>query len=143
MTRIWLIATLLIGCAGSTHPGDPGRVTTGVQVQLGHGFDIAFGQEVQVQGTGLTIRFVAIRDDSRCPLDVQCVWAGNAIVALVLSSPGAAPAEVVLNTTVEPKLATYAGHTVTLTNLKPFPRSGTAIEGSAYVATLEVRPVSG
>ena len=143
MRRTPLLAALLIGCASPSHPGDPGNVTPGVQVQSGREFDIAFAQEVEIQGTGLTIRFVGVGEDSRCAIDVQCVWAGNAIVRLVLSSPGLASSEVALNTTLEPRAANYASHSIRLAGLKPVPRSGTTIQAASYVATLEVRPSSG
>ena len=136
-----LIAAL--GCASPSHPGDPGNVTQGVLVQPGREFDIGVGQEVTVAGTGITVRFNGVSDDSRCAVDVQCVWAGNAVVRLTLSASGSAGTDAALNTTLEPKSTSFAGYSVRLTGLKPAPRSGTAIAASSYVATLEVRPISG
>ncbi len=141
-TGITLLLTTL-ACASPSHPGDPGNVSQGVLVQSGREFDISVGQEVQVQGTGMTIRFNGVSDDSRCAIDVQCVWAGNAIVRLTLTAPGTAGTDAALNTTLDPKSASFAGYSVRLTGLKPAPRSGTAIAASSYVATLEVRAISG
>ena len=136
-----IAAAVLLGCASPSHPGDPGNVTQGVLVQSGREFDIAVNSEVQVQGTGIVIRFNGVPEDSRCAIDVQCVWAGNAIVRLNLSAPGATSADFALNTTLDPKSAAFNGYSVRLTGLKPQPRSGTEMPASSYVATLEVRPI--
>ena len=130
---------LFCGCASPSHPGDPGNVTPGVQVQPGREFDIGVGQTVEVQGTSVTIRFSGVAEDSRCPVDVQCVWAGNAIVRLAISTAGGVATDASLNTTLEPKSTTTSGYTIRLAGLKPFPRSGTTIPASSYMATLEVR----
>ena len=36
-------------------------------------------------GEGLTVRPVAIKEDSRCPLDVACVWAGRLVLRAMVS----------------------------------------------------------
>ena len=136
-----VLAALLAGCAMPSHPEGPGGVLTGTQVEAGREFDIAAGQEAQVRGTTLTIRFVGISEDSRCPSDVQCVWAGDAVARLALSATGTAGAEASLHTTLDPKVTSYAGYRISLTGLRPVPRSGTTIPAAGYVATLEVRPL--
>lgn len=127
------------GCASPSHPGDPGNVTPGVQVQTGREFDIAVGQTVEVQGTPMTIRFSGVAEDSRCPVDVQCVWAGNAVVRLTITTSGGTSTDASLNTTLDPKSAMASGYTIRLAALKPAPRSGTKIPATSYLATLEVR----
>ncbi|MGH8032270.1 MAG: hypothetical protein ACREO8_07890 [Luteimonas sp.] len=42
-------------------------------------FALAFGERVQLAGRG-TLRYVRVANDSRCPPDVRCVWAGDAEV---------------------------------------------------------------
>src|SRR5213595_3393904 len=55
------------------------------------------GQKLTVPETSLRITFTAVENDSRCPADVTCVWAGNAAVKLELSGLGKAKS-VTLNT---------------------------------------------
>jgi hypothetical protein len=136
---VMFVMVLAAACTTPSHPGDPGPVTPGVQVQTGREFDLGVGQEVQVQGTSLSVRFIGVSEDSRCAVDVQCVWAGNAIVRLALSATGTTGTEAALNTTLDPKSATFAGYSVRLAGLKPLPRSGTAMPVNSYVATLEIR----
>lgn len=142
-TRMGLIAIAAIAaaCAAPSHPEGPGGVITGVLVETGHEFEISAGQEAQVRGTSLTIRFVGVTEDSRCPSDVQCVWAGNAIARLALGATATPGMDAGLNTMLDPKSASYAGYRISLTGLRPVPRSGTTIPGASYVATLEVRPL--
>ena len=138
---VMFVMVLAAACTTPSHPGDPGPVIPGVQVQTGREFDLGVGQEVQVQGSSVSVRFIGVSEDSRCAVDVQCVWAGNAIVRLGLSATGTAGTEAALNTTLDPKSVTFAGYTVRLAGLKPQPRSGTAMPVSSYVATLEIRPL--
>ena len=139
--NVMFVMVLATACTTPSHPGDPGPLTPGVQVQAGREFDLGVGQEVQVQGSSVSVRFIGVSEDSRCAVDVQCVWAGNAIVRLGLSATGTAGTEAALNTTLDPKSVTFAGYSVRLAGLKPLPRSGTAMPVSSYVATLEVRPL--
>lgn len=44
---------------------------------------VRLGGRVSVAGTGWTIRFAQVVEDSRCPVDAQCIWAGQVIVRLL------------------------------------------------------------
>lgn len=46
---------------------------------------LAAGEDVEV-APSTTLRFERIVNDSRCPADVQCIWAGEVRIALVLTS---------------------------------------------------------
>ena len=98
------------------------------------------GQEVAVARTRLRIKFAAVENDSRCPSDVTCVWAGNAAVKLELTGLGKAQS-VTLNTSKAGQFVSetvYQGYKVTLVDLSPYPRSTQKIAASAYQATLVV-----
>lgn len=136
-----LAATIVSGCATPSHPGDQFTFAAGGFVQAGREFDLSFGQEVQVQGTAITIRLVGVTDESRCPSDVQCVWAGNAVVKLMLNGAGTTESEISLNTNLDPRMTTLDGYSIKLATVKPYPRSGTTIKPADYVATLEVRRI--
>jgi len=123
MTRsILLGAMLLRGCA-----------TTPSEVPLGGDFVLAIGQTVRLAGTSTTVRLEAVPQDSRCPATVQCVWAGNAEVRLLISA-GPAPVETSVNTGVEPRAATVGDLRIELLDLTPSP-----ITGSAAIPSTEYR----
>jgi hypothetical protein len=101
-------------------------------------FVLRVGQSATVAGEGLTVSFQAVPSDSRCPTGVQCVWAGNAVVQVVLSKDGKAfGAE--LNTSLEPTSVDYLNYNVALVSLAPYPSSkGGPISQSQYRATFVV-----
>ena len=47
-------------------------------------FDLRVGQEITVAGTDMKVRFDSVKEDSRCPEGVDCIWEGNAKIALTL-----------------------------------------------------------
>lgn len=50
-------------------------------VQLEQEFTLPYGQAVELAASGETVVFKTV-EDSRCPADVVCVWAGSLIVGL-------------------------------------------------------------
>jgi hypothetical protein len=98
------------------------------------------GQQVPVPKTKLRIKFTTVENDSRCPSDVECVWAGNAAVKLELSGLGKT-ISVTLNTSSAAQFVSeiaYHGYKVKLVDLSPYPRSTQTIAASDYQATLLV-----
>lgn len=64
------------------------------------------------------LRYVRVVNDSRCPLDVQCVWAGDAIVAMEWTAPGATVQAFELHTGKEPRTHVVGQRTITLEALE-------------------------
>lgn len=67
------ITALLCACAV--------RPDAGILAPDGATIDLGPGQIARLSNGG-AIRYVRLVNDSRCPPDVQCVWAGDAVVAL-------------------------------------------------------------
>jgi hypothetical protein len=59
-----------------------------VIVEPGVSFALAPGQTAEVKRADTRITFTQVREDSRCPTDVTCVWEGDAKVDVVISRPG-------------------------------------------------------
>lgn len=139
MTRSSLVAVGL-ALAACTSPvtisPDGPRVVT-ARAEVGQAFDLRVGEEATIGETGVRIRFDGVRQDSRCPTGVTCVWTGDAEVALRITT-AAGPTDLALHTHVEPRTANAAGHLVRLEGLRPYPAEGTRIEPGAYIATLIV-----
>ena len=131
-------ALAFAGCVGPSQPGTSGGITPTVQVQPGRQFDLALGQSAQVQGSSVAVRFGSVAEDSRCPSDVQCVWAGNAALRLTFASFNASSIEATVNTTLDPKSVSYGGFLFRLVGLRPVPKSGSRIPDADYVATFEI-----
>ncbi|HUP00420.1 MAG TPA: hypothetical protein VM737_02740 [Gemmatimonadota bacterium] len=107
-------------------------------IELGRDFEIRVGERVEVGEDGLAILFREVREDSRCPVDVDCIWEGDAAVVLEVTI-GRRSAEVIaLHTTLEPKAVVHADHEIRLVQLDPDPLSTEPIRQRSYVATLSV-----
>lgn len=130
----------LAGCVAPSQPGPSGSVMQTIQVDAGREFEIAVGQEARVRGTPIILRFRGVTQDSRCPSDVQCVWAGNAVARITLGGSGTSSTDVALNTTLDPKFVVFSGYRITFVGLKPVPKSGATIPSAEYVATVVVSP---
>jgi hypothetical protein len=140
--RGWALAAIfLAGCSGTDpEPIEPSadQSAADVEAAVGRTFTLKVGQEARIAGSDLTVRFQAVASDSRCPADVECVWAGSARVQIVAG--GGAHA---LNTGEEPRSARIDGHTVEVTKLDPAPHSERPISATEYVATFVVKAAGG
>lgn len=98
---------------------------------------LQYGEEVTIKGAGISLKFSDVNSDSRCPIDVICIWAGNAGVVLQIRGLES-PEQVVVNTTTEPGSVTISGYVIALTRLDPYPHSTRRIEKKDYAATLHI-----
>ena len=139
MRRSTLLA-ISLAVAACTSPvtisGDGPRVATS-RAEVGQAFDLRVGEEATVGETGVRIRFDGVSQDSRCPTGVQCVWSGDAEVALRITT-AAGPTNLVLHTNVDPRTANAGGHLIRLEGLRPYPAEGASIPRGEYIATLIV-----
>lgn len=101
-----------------------------VEVQIGH--------EKRVANGGIRLKFVDMVEDSRCPSDTQCIWAGNAKITVSLSNGGRRPKIFEINTGVKPQTIVFAGYEIKITKLTPHPASNIRIRKDGYVATFSV-----
>lgn len=123
---------VVLGCGGGSNaPVSPDlRSDSSAVVELG------VGQSAVVDG--VEIRFAEVTEDSRCAIDVVCVWAGNGAVALHLSSDERPGETVTVNTTVEPRSVERGGLAIRIAGLEPQPVSTVAIDPDEYRVELEV-----
>lgn len=128
-TAAGLVLVASIACAAG-NPGEP---------ILERDFEIAGETSTRVDGTDLVVRFEAVPNDSRCPVDVKCITAGDATVALRLEGGGAEARTIELHTLDEPKEARHGGFVVALVILRPRPVSTRPTPLREYRATLRVR----
>lgn len=95
------------------------------------------GQQKVTKTGRVTIKFLELLEDSRCPADVNCVWAGIARIKVQLRKNGKM-AEFELNTNQREKTAVFEGYSVGLESLVPRQTTTSKYSPSAYSATLTV-----
>ncbi|MEP6820486.1 MAG: hypothetical protein ABJA18_13200 [bacterium] len=137
---IFMAITCFVLAASNAADGNARNARQPPAPTLNREFKLNVGQQVAPKGTRLRITFVRVENDSRCPKDVKCVWAGNAAVQFHLSA-GRRSKTVTLNTSGNSTLAReaeYQGYKVKLIELSPYPRSDRRIAARDYTATLLV-----
>ena len=96
---------------------------------------LAPGQTVEVT-TALSVRFVSVIGDSRCPGDAICIQGGDAIVRIEIES-GAGRGQRDLHTgTLAP--VSFDGVELRLVDLQPYPFSSLPFDPRDYRATLRI-----
>jgi hypothetical protein len=120
------LGTGAIAAAAIDATHSPAAASIDPATPLGQPFALVEGEAAIVDGR-LTVRFSDLIEDSRCPTDVQCVWEGNAAIAVEVSIADSLPATLCLNT--NPRFATaatYASYSIELLALDPYPSMSTA-----------------
>ena len=132
MNKLYLLAILSFAFLFSTAQENdkiesvPKIIT---KISIGKSFDIG----------SKSIRFIDILEDSRCPSDVTCVWAGQAKAKIQILENGSVIEEKIITfgaSGVNPKRTTEILKTDTKTilgyNISPYPKSSNNIPKSEY-----------
>ncbi len=90
----------------------------------------------------ITVKFVSLIEDSRCPDEANCIHAGNARIKVQVSKPGSNPITFEANTNLGAKGNVYEGYAIYLTNLTPIPRANVRLNRNAYTATFSISRLS-
>jgi len=125
-----LLLTVTLSCTAAS--------TSDIAASLGQQFTLPVGQKAAFEGEELTIKFVEVIADSRCPTGVQCVWAGEAQCRMTFTLAGS-PAEMVI---VQPggdvESTDYFIMYKVVFKLEPYPQEGQQIAASDYRLVMTV-----
>ena len=122
---------LLVGCISLAAACDSPTSPSPLDRQL----VLAPGQRTNV-AAGVSVRFITVTADSRCPADAICVWAGDATVRIDVSS-GGDNAEQDLHTANKQPVS-YRDLRIELVSLDPYPFHSRPIQPGDYRATLRI-----
>ncbi len=128
-----IIATVILVLGFGALPADAAQRQERVRVQV--------NTEKRAPKSRLNIRFVELIEDSRCPADTNCIWAGNARIKVRVSKNGRSH-EMTLDTNGKDRSGVAEGYSIKLTGLTPIPRSNIRINRNGYVATFEIVKLS-
>jgi hypothetical protein len=119
--KILGLAFILSSCMTS----ETGRPT------LQDGKDVPLGRAAYVDGP--TIKPIKIIEDSRCPVDAECAWAGRVIIEIIWVKAGKDERlEVISNEAVK-----LADGSLTLTDVQPGRTTETNLKPKDYRFTFE------
>jgi hypothetical protein len=136
---LWLaligLVSLLVGCTGGG-----GRITA----SLGQEFTLAIGQTAEITGEDLSIKFLAVVEDSRCARDVYCIWAGRVSAVVEIKDVGSRYQMVLTEPglTDTPSRETYQGYSLSF-HVTPYPEAGKKIRADEYRLSLVVTAMMG
>jgi len=128
-----IIAGLMFMLAFAVVPATAAKRSETLRVQI--------NKEKKFAKSKLTVRFVELVEDSRCPADTNCVWAGNAKIKIRVTMNGRTQ-DLTLDTNGPKQAATAEGYSIKLIGLTPEPRSNVRINRNGYVATFEAVKLS-
>jgi hypothetical protein len=121
---------LLVGCALN-----PSETTA----NLGQQFDLAIGQTVSITGEDLSVKFVEVIGDSRCPTGATCIWQGEISTQVEIRFQGDSFPRVLTQPglTQEPSAADFNEYEIAF-DVLPYPEVGKQIQKSTYRLQLTV-----
>jgi len=126
-----IVLALLAACSSATEPG-----VFAVAPSLDEPFTLRVGEAARIDAAGLSLRFISVPSDSRCPSNalILCVWEGDAAVAIELAPLQGDAALDTLHTTLDPKTRDVGIGRLRLQRLDPYPEDVTPIPAGEYRA---------
>ena len=105
------IASIIVSCQVLAQKQDPAASF----------FMVPLGKTITKSGVAITL--VAVLEDSRCPRDTTCIWAGKAVVKILVRVTGEEPQEMTVVFQNESKtiIASTKDSVFTALKLLPYP----------------------
>lgn len=147
VTLILLLMILaVVACSSTdttspTDEPDPTAMPDTLTIQLGQPITVPRGETAVLPAADLSLTFVDLLDESRCPSKVQCVEAGEARISIRVSKNGAEAETLEMNTNppLKQDVVTFGAFQIQLTALDPYPEEiHQRISARLYEATFVV-----
>jgi hypothetical protein len=126
---IVLCSVVLMTACDQTSP-------TGPTVPINSEFVLAPGESAVIAGADISIRFLGVEGDSRCPADAFCIQGGDARVRVEATSARGRHAYELHTGNMQP--VPHDDVTIHLVQLAPYPFSSRTIAPEEYRVTLRV-----
>ena len=105
---------------------------------LGQEFTLPIGETAEIDSESLSIKFVEVIGDSRCPAGVECVWAGEAQCRLRFTYAGSLAEMVIVQPGGGASAKDYFIQYKIVFKLEPYPQKGQQIAASDYKLLMTV-----
>jgi hypothetical protein len=126
-TFVVAAVTFSSGCGGNSN-APSGTLPVAVTVQVGQ----------TITADGLSVTFIGVSSDSRCPSDANCVIAGDATLQFNLAANQRAAHYDLQVARADARRATHQGFTIEVQALEPYPSSGKTIRQDEYRALIGI-----
>ena len=135
-----LTRALISACAFAAAAGCATMEPT-IPAEPGVAFELPVAKTATLNGSGARITFTQVKEDSRCPTDVTCVWAGDARIELTISRNGSSDDTKFLTISPANSEARSGDLQIRFVGLTPVPRQADGNAPRAYVAQLVVNRI--
>jgi hypothetical protein len=140
-----ILAAFALGGPQNDVEQEPNAVVAGPDdkalqsIVLGQPFELKFGETAKLSDAPFKVTFDSVLEDSRCPIKVQCVWAGRVVVSLTAAVTDGSPKSFELQLGTSTRVLDY---NVALNKVDP-PKTGEMTPSDdSYVLTLTVTSVA-
>lgn len=132
---LFIVLSIIFGSIMSSCNTSPGVK----RVNLDREFTLAIGESAGIEDQNMEITFLQVLEDSRCPRNVTCIWAGrvSAAVEITGSQPGYKMVLTQPGLSGQPATETYKEYEFAF-NVTPYPESGKQIASEEYRLNLTV-----
>lgn len=107
-------------------------------VSLGKEFTLPIGETIDIENENLSIKFVEVVGDSRCPTGVECVWAGEAQCRLRFNIAGSLADMIIVQPGGDSAGKDSFIQYKIVFKLEPYPQEGKQIVASDYKLVMTV-----
>jgi hypothetical protein len=142
MHRPTYLSAIAFTCAalvGTSANCGEGSLPSSFSPSLGEAFELRVGEAAAIEGTDLSLTFIEVASDSRCPEDVDCLRAGEAIVLFQAKATGGPSEDMTFK--VPPKgsaASRFQQYEIGILGLEPPTDSQRKLEQDEYVAEVRV-----
>ncbi|MDJ0736949.1 MAG: hypothetical protein QNJ47_23250 [Nostocaceae cyanobacterium] len=144
LLSVILLIVLMIGCRQNTsipNSQNQNQLSNSVIVTLDSQFGLKAGQVALIESEKIKIQNLQVEEDSRCPDEVQCVWAGQVKVKLnvVKNQQDLGEFNLISRAGAENlAVKTFDGYAIKVIEVAPYPKQNQKPEQSDYIVTLVV-----
>jgi hypothetical protein len=122
---VWIVILMLLILSGCNKPA-------GNEVSLGQEFTLSVGQSVMVAGENLSIKFIDVTSDSRCPKGATCIWEGEVSALIEITSSGSTYRKVLTQPGSSSSTKTSFTNYEIMFDIQPYPELNKEIDRKDY-----------
>jgi hypothetical protein len=131
-----LLSSLIVAAALTASFSLAGAQPSDVAAEVGKPFTLKVGQNADVEPLGVSVTFVNVTEDSRCPSDVTCIWAGQVSIVVDVKASGNSSRIALTLSGGQSEAKSLGSYSIRLVDVQPYPVSTKKISPSEYVVTL-------
>jgi hypothetical protein len=112
---------------------------TNIESNLDSEFILQINQSAEIKSEDITVTFLNVTSDSRCPSDVTCIWQGQAGIELdVQKGEEESAISLSIGGDSSPEESIFNSYLIQLVDLSPYPISTKNIQPEDYTATIKI-----